>query len=185
MALLFLLALVSGPALVAGLVPSNLTECLAVPNCTVANNPLYGVRNGTAMPPCLVKEVLGGWSCYNAMDDIGECPAFATMDCRVLWSPTHIVNATPPMPVCRSKCDVAGEADEPFVVGVSPGVAPVCWYPYASIAQPANQALAPIAQPAKQAFACFAKLRGKCPFPQAGWDCEKNELIGVWPLGNL
>jgi hypothetical protein len=183
MSLTFFLAVFSiAPALVAGLVPSNLTECLSVPNCTVANNPLYGVRNGTAMPPCLVKEVLGGWSCFNAMDDTGECPAFATMDCRVLWSPTHIVNAIPPMPVCRSKCDIAGEADEPFVVGISPGVAPPCWYPYSSVQQP-NQS-ASIQQP-KQAFACFAKLRGKCPFPRAGWDCEKNELIGVWTYPNL
>lgn len=114
-----------------------------------------------------MKEALGGWSCYNAMDDTGECPAFATMDCRVLWSPTHIVNATPPMPVCRSKCDVAGEADEPFVVGVSPGVPPPCWYTLGDV------------------FSCFSKLRGKCPFPRAGWDCEKNELVGVWPYPNL
>jgi hypothetical protein len=145
MALLFLLAIFASPVLVSGLVPSNLTECLAVPNCTVANNPLYGVRNGTAMPPCLVKEALGGWSCYNAMDDTGECPAFATMDCRVLWSPTHIVNATPPMPVCRSKCDVAGEADEPFVVGVSPGVPPHAGIPLetCSVAFPSYVANAP------------------------------------------
>jgi hypothetical protein len=164
--------------------PSTLEACLAVPNCTVANNPLYGVRNGTAMPPCLVQEPTGGWSCYNAMDDTGECPAFATMDCRVMWSPSHLVGVSPPMPVCRSSCCEANEClEQVFTIGVSPGVAPPCWYVESDLQTPNTSMVGNVSS--TQHFSCFAKKRGVCPFARAGWDCETNKLVGTWTFPNL